>query len=93
MLCQSLLLAQCPDCSTSNIIIHFLNLSFLYFTITFFLALDNLRSVEYLYIYEIVGMAIHVNNIFTSLSNLSIPLRDVLRFPGTAEKAVEIIQD
>lgn len=58
-----------------------------------FLALDNLRIVEYLYIYEIVGMAIHVNNIFTSLSNLSIPLRDVLRFPGTAEKAVEIIQD
>ena len=42
------------------------------FTITFFSAVDNLRIVEYLYIYEIVGMAIHVNNIFTSLSNLSI---------------------
>lgn len=29
----------------------------------------------------------------TRIQAVGVPLRDVLRFPGTAEKAVEIIQD
>lgn len=35
----------------------------------------------------------YLSKLCVTLPHMSIPLRDVLRFPGTAEKAVEIIQD
>ena len=41
-----LLFTQRPDCSTCNISIYLLDLPFTYVTITFSMALNNLRIVE-----------------------------------------------